>query len=400
MHGTVFTIIGLGGGFPMEPEKNNVDPAKEKPTPEKKGFFATFYKRSLNERFLIIFLLTACLIALMTLVLICLSINDMFPEDMNKFDNGGGEMNWYGYIIAVAIILCVELGMFAAIKQGYYSDLVFDYVIFAVPCAFIGAILYYGISNIIGTKNLSELTFNEILGKFGGLAVIGGLFGAAVGIVLAMLFWQNLMKHPKVSISQLLDIAAPFVLLGQCIGRFGCYFAHCCYGIEVDFALFPFSYSYDNGVTYHLGNPFIESIWCFIMFVPLLALRLSDKKCFNGFFISVYCIWYGIGRCTLEAFREGDQKLQLMGGHGDGFGVSQFTSILMIAAGVIWIAQYIIRAVLARKKIMIAVDKDKLNDEYFEYNKTIYAHPHVDAEGNPIKTPDVSADTKGDENDG
>lgn len=102
----------------MEPEKNNVDPAKEKPTPEKKGFFATFYKRSLNERFLIIFLLTACLIALMTLVLICLSINDMFPEDMNKFDNGGGEMNWYGYIIAVAIILCVELGMFAAIKQG------------------------------------------------------------------------------------------------------------------------------------------------------------------------------------------------------------------------------------------------------------------------------------------
>ena len=72
----------------------------------------------------------------------------------------------------------------------------------------------------------------------------------------------------------------------------------------------------------------------------------------------------------------------------------------MIAAGVIWLAQYIIRAVLAKKKIMIFVDKDKLSDEYFEYNKTIYAHPHVDAEGNPIKKTDVSVDTEGDGNDG
>ncbi len=369
----------------MEPEKKDGATENAPVDDGKKGFFATFHKRSLNERFLIIFFATVSAIALLTLVLICLSINGVFPEDMNKYDDGGGEMNWYGYIIAVAIILCVVPGVFVAVKQGYYTDLVFDYVIFAVPCAFIGAVLYYGITNH---------------GDFGGLAVIGGLFGAAIGIVIAMAFWQKVMKHPKVSITQLLDIAAPFVLLGQCIGRFGCYFGHCCYGVEVDWAFFPFSYSYDGGLTYHLGNPFIESIWCFVMFVALLSLRMSRKKCFNGFFISVYCIWYGIGRCILETFRAPGQKLLLTGGHGDGFGVSQLTSILMIAFGVVWIAQYLIRAFIAKKKPMIAVDKDKLCDDYFEYEKTIYAHPHVDEEGRPISYPDADEAKEEKNNDG
>ena len=193
--------------------------------PAKKGFFATFSNRSLTERFLIIFFFTLSALALLTLVLVCLSINNVFPEGMNVHDDGGGEMNWYGYIIAVAIILCIVPGIFTALKQGYYQDLVFDYIIFAVPCAFAGAVLYYGATNH---------------GDFGGLAVIGGLFGAAIGIVLAMVFWQKVLHHPRVTVPQLLDIAAPFVLLGQCVGRFACYYGHCCYGIEVDFNFFPY----------------------------------------------------------------------------------------------------------------------------------------------------------------
>ena len=39
---------------------------------------------------------------------------------------------------------------------------------------------------------------------------------------------------------------------------------------------------------------------------------------------------------------------------------------------------------------MIFTDRSKLSDDYFEYGKTIYAHPHVDSEGRPL-TPDVKA---------
>ena len=70
----------------------------------------------------------------------------------------------------------------------------------------------------------------------------------------------------------------------------------------------------------------------------------------------------------------------------------------MIAFGVVWIAQYVIRALVAKKKIMIFADRSKLSDDYFEYGKTIYAHPHVDSEGRPLIS-DVKAVESGKEGD-
>ena len=304
-------------------------------------------------------------------VLVCALI------DMNNPD---WDMNWYGFLIGSAIVLCVIMGQYACVKQGYYSDLLFDYAIIAVICAFGGGVLYFGFSN----------NFN-----FAGIGVIGALFGAVIGLVLTMLFYKFIYnryaekKKPYVRLTQMLDLAGVFVLFGQCVGRIGCYFGECCYGIPVDFDFFPFSYEV-HGVL-HLGNPFIESIWCLMGFIPLLILYLSKRKSFNGFYISVYCIWYGIERFVLEFFRDPAQKLQANGGFGDGFGISQVTSLLMIAFGVIWIAQYIIRAKIAGKKIMILVPKDKLSDDYFEYDKTIYAHPQGDGEGNPYVLPITNA---------
>ena len=288
----------------------------------------------------------------------------------------GENMNWYGLLIGMAIVLCVILGQYSCVKQGYYNDLVFDYVIIAVPVAFGGGVLYFGFSN----------NFN-----FGGIAVIGALFGAVVGLLLAKIIYAKFTKKPSVKMMQMLDLAAVFVPLGQAIGRIGCYFGECCYGIAVDFDFFPFSYKV-HGVL-HLGNPFIESLWCLIGFIPLFIMYLSKRKSFNGLYISLYCIWYGIERFVLEYFRDPAQKLQLFGGYGDGFGVSQFTALLMVAFGVIWIGQYIVRAKLAGKKIMIFVPKDQLSDEYFEYNKTVYANPHGDGNGNryvpPVKAEDA-----------
>lgn len=282
----------------------------------------------------------------------------------------GEDMNWYGFIIGMAIVLCVVVGQYSCVKQGYYSDLVFDYVIVAVPFAFLGGWLYYGF-------------FNNFKFIPPGIAVLGALIGAGIGLLIAMLVYRKFFpKKPKVSILQMLDLASVFFLLGQGIGRVGCYFGHCCYGIPVDFDVFPFSYKI--GGVLHLGNPFIESLWCLIGFIPMVILYLSKRKSFNGFYISLYCIWYGIARFVLEFFRDPAQKLTAAGGLGEGFGISQVVSLLMIAFGIFWIAQYIVRSVLAGKKIMILVPRENLSDEYFEYNKTVYAHPQADGNGNPL----------------
>ena len=328
---------------------------------EEKGVWNRFMALSYDRRFLIIF---GAVIALFGLAILILALTL------------GEDMNWYGFIIGAAIVLCVVWGQYACVKQGYYSDMVFDYVIFAVPCAFGGGVLYYGF-------------FNNF--DFGGIAVLGALIGAGIGLILAKLVYRYAFKNkPSVSLLQMLDLASVFILLGQAIGRIGCYFAHpqCCYGIPVDFDVFPFSYVVNSCPNHpgqlHLGNPFIESIWCAIGFIPMVIMYLSRRKSFNGFYISLYCIWYGVERFVLEFFRDPAQKLTAAGGFGESFGASQVVSLLMIAFGIIWIAQYIVRALLAGKKIMILVPKDKLSDEYFGYKNTIYARPHGDGNGNPI----------------
>ena len=187
----------------------------------------------------------------------------------------------------------------------------FDYVIFAVPLAFVGGVFYYA-------------AFNNW--HWGGIGVLGALIGAGIGLVVAKAVYGKLTKKPRVRIIQMLDLACVFFLLGQCIGRIGCYFGKCCYGIAVDFDVFPFSYEV-HGVL-HLGNPFIESIWCAIGFIPMAIMYLSDRKCFNGFFISLYCIWYGAERFTLEFFRADAEKLVIP---GTDFGISQLVSLIMIA---------------------------------------------------------------------
>ncbi len=330
----------------------------------KKGVWERFLALPLKARFYIIF--SAVLLAILVAFIVMLV---MTVEHITVPDSGVPRPNWYGFLIGIAIVLCVVWGNYASLRQGYYFELVIDYIVFAVIFAFAGGILYYAIFN--------NWTF--------GIGVIGGLIGAIVGVLVGMLFYRlTSKKKPKVSFLQMADLAVVFVLLGQAIGRVGCYLAEpqCCYGIEVPVEVFPFSYKV--GGVIHLGNPFIESIWCLIGFIAMYAMYMSKRKSFNGFYTSLYCIWYGTERLILEFFRDPEQKLQASGSMGSGFGISQVMSILMIAFGAVWIAVYVIRALVLKKKIMILVPKEMLSEDYLDYTHTIYYRPHVDDEGHPI----------------
>lgn len=367
------------------------------------------------QKFIILFAAVLLLIGIAVLV-----INLTFGESFDR---------WYGFIIAIALIICVVFGQFAATRQGYYTDLIFDYIIFAVPYAFVSGIIYYAVFNrgglgigvlgaLIGAvggllvakfvymDTASKLSFLPAIARkiiysvlfalpfvfLGGLAettlrdiyvfefgLYGCLAGGVIGTVLGFFILSSFTNHPNVSLFQMVDLAGTFFLLGQGIGRIGCYFGQCCYGISVDFDLFPFSY-YVHGAL-HLGNPFIEAIWCIAGFVPIAVFYLGKRKNFVGFHISLYCIWYGLGRFVLEFFRAPEQKLTVFGD----FGISQLVSLLMITFGLAWIAVYFIRVAHSGKKPLFFVPKDKLGDEYFGYEKTIYSHPQVTPDGKKIE---------------
>ncbi len=231
----------------------------------------------------------------------------------------GLEITYYGLIIAIGM----ALGVFVACKNAKFRGLVADDFILAacyvLPLAIIGARLYYV------TFSGETYSFGEIFRIWdGGMAIYGGVIGGAIGVALFCLI------HKK-NFLDVADVVAPSLILGQAIGRIGCYFAGCCYGIEVtneSLMWFPLS-TQINGV-WHLSTFFYESLWNLLAFVILLILLRKNKYKFRGSSIAMYFILYGIGRAWIEALR-GDSL------YIGAIKVSQLLSILLIIGGLLLI---------------------------------------------------------------
>lgn len=290
--------------------------------------------------------------------------------------------NWYGFLIASGIIICVVGAYFTAKRRGIEGDVVIDIIIICLPLAIIGARIYYVIFDIIDGNSW---TFKKFIGLedngLQGLAIYGGLIGAVIGAVILWL-WKNRSKNPenkRVSFLQILDLGFTFIILGQSIGRWGNFANKEAYGpVITDSALKWFPMGVDINGVWHYATFFYESLWNIIGFGLLMFLYIGKRKSFDGFVFSCYCIYYGIGRAWIEGLRTDSLWLVPPTNGVGGIRVSQLLSILLIVFGVAFIVIHIVRAKRAQKKVFILVDQSKLGDEYFGYDKTKLAHPMPD----------------------
>lgn len=286
--------------------------------------------------------------------------------------------NWYGTIIGCGMALCIVLAYFSAKKRGYYKDIVFDIAIICIPLAIIGARLYYVVFDIIG--NGGSWTFLRIIGVEGGglsgLAIYGGLIFASLGGVIIH-FWKRNKKpeSQSVNLAQLLDLGFTFIILGQCIGRWGNFANQEAYGPKVDFSFFPITVYIDSlhatdGAGNYLATFFYESMWNLAGFILLFWLYNGKRKSFDGFVFSVYCIYEGIGRAWIEQLRKDSLYLGPIR-------ISQLISFIMIIFGIIWIVMHLYRARERGLKPFIFVPENLLDKSYYNYTKSILHHPNV-----------------------
>ncbi len=241
------------------------------------------------------------------------------------FSIGNIEIMWYSVLILIGIII----GLFLVIKEGekfgYDKDFLFNLIFWTIIFAFLGARIYYVIFNF-------SLYQNDPFAIFkiweGGLAIHGGLIFGAI-----MIFIYG--KKHKVNVIRILDIIAPAIILAQSIGRWGNFFNSEAHGPVTSLATlqnlnipeFIIDGMFINGNYYH-PTFLYESIWCLIGFIVLLIIRkFKYVKC--GQMISIYLIWYGIGRFFIESMRTDS----LMAG---GFKAAQIVSIIMILGGIIY----------------------------------------------------------------
>ncbi len=246
----------------------------------------------------------------MRIILIMLSVSQGFYI-------GSLHITFYGLIMALSMALGVIVACLNAKKRGLKADDILLLACYVLPLAVLGARIYYVIFSENGLTSFWQ--FFEVWN--GGLAIYGGVIGGAVAIMLYCFI------HKK-NFFAVADIAAISLILGQAIGRIGCYFAGCCYGIEVtnpSHMWFPLSTQIDG--VWHYSTFFYESAWNFVSFaVLMLVLYLAKIIKEYGVIMSLYFILYGTGRAWIEGIR-GDSL------YIGAIKVSQLLSILLIIGG-------------------------------------------------------------------
>jgi phosphatidylglycerol:prolipoprotein diacylglycerol transferase len=123
----------------------------------------------------------------------------------------------------------------------------------------------------------------------GGLSWYGGLISAGV---IGPLY----LKIKKIPVYKILDLIAPFLALGQAIGRIGCLLNGCCFGKETPY-----------GIYFPVHDKIIfpsQMVSVILMLIIFMILRvLQDKPHAQGRIFFLYLFLYSLKRFFVEFIR-------------------------------------------------------------------------------------------------
>ncbi len=229
---------------------------------------------------------------------------------------GDFDIYWYGLLIATGLILAIVYGIFESRRGGLDSDDLFNMLLIALPVAIICARLYYVI--------FSWDTYRDDLWSIfdirrGGLAIYGGVIGAAVSVWLYC-------RGKKLKLGMVLDILAIGLLIGQAIGRWGNFVNGEAFGTATSLP-WAMTVKSDGKVIGELVHPtfLYESLWNAVGIAVLLTYKKIKK--FDGELFCGYLAWYGLGRAMIEGLRADSLYIGV-------FRVSQLLALACVIVGV------------------------------------------------------------------
>lgn len=259
--------------------------------------------------------------------------------DRVAFTVFGKNVYWYGIFIGLAVIIGVGMAMRQARRTGQNPEMYLDFTLYALIFSVLGARLYY----ILFSWEFYSAHPEKIFAiREGGLAIYGGIIG---GVLTAIVY----AKKKKVDFWLLADTAAPCLVFGQMLGRWGNFFNREAFGGFTE-GLFAMRYQLSQvrsgdvsaeimnhlqtigGVEYIQVHPtfLYESLWNFCVLLLLLVLRRRKK--FDGEIFGLYLLGYALGRVWIEGLRTDQLKI-------GAFAVSQLLSaglILFALCFLIW----------------------------------------------------------------
>ena len=218
----------------------------------------------------------------------------MLPRSI---DLGPVSIHLYGLIIAIA----VYAGWHLAKKRAHSYKIptkIFDDPILLIPLvlSIIGARFYHVADNwqIYSTDPVTILYIAN-----GGLGIWGAILGLFLGFAIVA-------RVRKIDLLSTLDLAAPSILLGQAIGRFGNYInqegfgppTNAPWGVFIEKQYRPTEFL--SSAHFH-PTFFYEAVLDFIFFLILLKIAPNLKK--KGQVFALYLIFYSVSRFISEFWR-------------------------------------------------------------------------------------------------
>src|SRR5712691_3657157 len=231
----------------------------------------------------------------------------------------------YGVLLAAAYLLGLKFAMVRAKARGLDSVRVLDLGIYIIISALVGAKLLLLITDFRSFRADPR----ELL----TLARSGGVFYGGLIVAVIVALWY--IRRAGLPLWTTCDVFAPGIALGHVVGRFGCFFAGCCYGKPttkpwgITFTD-PFAQSNVGtplGVPLHPTQLYEAGAELLILIVLLVTERKGRP--FPGRTFWLYMLLYAVSRFVIEFYR-GDER-----GAVGVFSTSQFISLLLAPLAVV-----------------------------------------------------------------
>lgn len=234
---------------------------------------------------------------------------------------------WYAVLIVSGVIAGLILATKESVRLGLHNELFTDFIVWVLPIAILSGRLYYVLfrwSHFAGREWWHIFAVWE-----GGLAIHGALIGS---VITAYVF----CKKRNIPFYKFADIAAPGIIIGQAIGRWGNFMNQEAHGGPVSETAYENFIQYlpnfienqmtIDGILYH-PTFLYESIWNLLILGLLFWLR--RKNPLRGDVFLTYVIGYSIGRFFIEGLRT--DSLYIIGT----LRTAQVLSVVLVIGGII-----------------------------------------------------------------
>ena len=132
-----------------------------------------------------------------------------FTASSKALDIGNG-IYWYGILIALGLVIAIWWCMNQKSKYGITEDDLLDSVLWGIPCAIVGARIYYVLFYLDQFKNSDgSFSFRKAIAIWdGGLAI----YGAVIAVVIVGIC---ISRHKGYKLGAMLDLAVMGLLFLQ-----------------------------------------------------------------------------------------------------------------------------------------------------------------------------------------